>query len=189
MIIVYGGTFNPPTIAHQKIADKVLEVFNPDKFILLPVGDYYTWKDLHVSFKDRFNMLKLAFQDSVFEVSKLENIKTYKGTYYSLKEIYNTYKTSVYFLLGADNLSYLDQWINYQSLIEEFEFIVLKREGFNVDEIIKRYHPHEDKFHIVEIDLNISSSAFRQDPSKHMEFIPSDVLKYIKEHKLYEVKV
>ena len=41
MIIVYGGTFNPPTVAHQLIANKVIENFKPKKFILLPVGENY----------------------------------------------------------------------------------------------------------------------------------------------------
>lgn len=187
MIIVYGGTFNPPTIAHQLIANKVIEDFKPEKFILLPVGEHYPWKSFYVPFKKRFEMLKLAFKDEIFEISTLENRKTYKGTYYALKQIKKTYKNSVYFLLGADNLSYLDKWISYESLIKEFRFIVIKRKGFNLDEIIKKYHPYEENFHIIELDLNISSSLFRTEPEKYEHFIPNDVLKYVKENKLYEV--
>ena len=187
MIVVYGGTFNPPTKAHQIIANKIIEIFRPDKFILLPVGDHYTWKDLHVSFKDRFNMLKLAFEEEIFVVSELENSNTYKGTYHALNEIKNTYKTSVYFLLGADNLSYVDQWINYEALIRDFNFIVLKRPGFDLDEIILKYHPHEHKFHIIELHLDISSSMYRKEPKKYEDFIPDNVLTYIAKKKLYEV--
>lgn len=187
MIIVYGGTFNPPTIAHQIIANQIIEIFKPSKFLLLPVGDHYTWKDLHVSFNDRFNMLKLAFDKPIFDISTLENDNTYKGTYYTLNQIKKTYKSDVYFLLGADNLSYLDQWINYQALLKDFNFIVLKRKGFDLDEIIEKYQPYENKFHIVEMNLAVSSSLFRADPLKYAEFIPTVVLEYIKNHQLYEV--
>lgn len=187
MIIVYGGTFNPPTIAHQLIASKVIEDFKPEKFILLPVGENYPWKSFYVPFKKRFEMLKLAFKDEIYEVSTLENKKVYKGTYYTLKRIEKTYKNSVYFLLGADNLSYLEKWINYELLIKEFRFIVIKRKGFNLDEIMKKYHPYEENFNVIEMDLDISSSLFREEPEKNKHFIPNDVLKYVKEHKLYEV--
>ncbi len=187
MIIVYGGTFNPPTVAHQIIASKIIENFKPKKFILLPVGENYPWKSFYVPFKKRFAMLKLAFNDEIFEISDLENKKTYKGTYYALKQFKKTYKNSVYFLLGADNLSYLDKWINYESLIKEFNFIVIKRKGFDLEEIIKKYHPYEDNFKIIDMDLDISSSLFRDNPEKYKHFIPSDVLKYINENKLYEV--
>ena len=95
MIIVYGGTFNPPTVAHRKIAEVVVKGFNPNKFILLPVGDRYTWKDQFVPFEHRFNMLKLLFKEDIFEVSDLENIDEYKGTYQSLKTIKDTDRKSV----------------------------------------------------------------------------------------------
>lgn len=187
MIIVYGGTFNPPTLAHQKIASHIIKVFNPERFILLPVGDSYTWKDMHISFEDRFNMLKIAFSDPIFEISNLENDKEYKGTYYTLNQIKKTYKTSVYFLLGADNVSYLNQWIQYDKLIKEFHFIVLTRKGFNIDEIIRKYEPFESHFEQIDINLDISSSLFRSNPKEFSSFVSKEVLDYIKENGLYEV--
>lgn len=188
MIIVYGGTFNPPTIAHRKIAEIVIKGFNPEKFILLPVGDKYTWKDLYVPFEHRFNMLKLLFNEKIFEVSTLENVEHYKGTYQTLKTIRDTYNSGVYFLLGADNLDYLDQWINYEKLVSEFRFIVLTRSNLDITSIIQeKFTDYQNHFHLINIDLNISSSTFRNNPEDH-EIIPDVVYSYIKQQKLYGVK-
>jgi nicotinate-nucleotide adenylyltransferase len=188
MIIVYGGTFNPPTVAHRKIAEVVVKGFNPNKFILLPVGDRYTWKDQFVPFEHRFNMLKLLFSEDIFEVSDLENIDEYKGTYQSLKTIKDTYKSNVYFLLGADNLDYLDQWINYEKLVSEFRFIVLSRSNLDVHAIVNEKFPnYQSHFQLINIDLNISASDFRENPDNH-EFIPNVVYSYLKKHQLYGVK-
>lgn len=188
MIVVYGGTFNPPTIAHQEIAKVVIEKFKPDKFILLPVGDHYTWKDSFVSFDHRKRMLELAFPNEITQVSMIEKEKVYKGTYQSLLTIKNTYNKEVYFLLGADNIDYLEQWINYQKLISEFHFIVLERPGFEVWKIIdEKFYKYRDRFKIVKLDIHISASMFRDNPD-NFEIIPHEVYEYIKENELYGVK-
>ena len=41
IVAVYGGSFNPPTIAHERISKDILSLDNVDKFIYLPVGDRY----------------------------------------------------------------------------------------------------------------------------------------------------
>ena len=81
MIIVYGGTFNPPTTAHENIANILIEIYKPNKFILLPVGDKYTWKDNFASFDHRKKMLELVFKEPMFGISTIENSTKYKGTY------------------------------------------------------------------------------------------------------------
>jgi nicotinate-nucleotide adenylyltransferase len=42
----YGGAFNPPTIAHIKMAKKALNELNLDKIIFMPVGDLYQKSNL-----------------------------------------------------------------------------------------------------------------------------------------------
>lgn len=187
MIIVYGGTFNPPTIAHEKIANLLIEKYKPRKFILLPVGDKYTWKDNFASFYHRKNMLKLVFKHSIYEISTIENNDDFKGTYWALNNIRETYNCDVYFVLGADNIDKLDKWINYEELLREYKFIVLKRKGFNPFNILKdKYQKYVDNFNLIDIDLDISSSSFRNNP-KQTNLINKEVYKYIKENNLYEV--
>ena len=47
MIILYGGSFNPPTLAHYGVVKLLNEVYNPDKIILMPVGCKYPKPNLH----------------------------------------------------------------------------------------------------------------------------------------------
>ncbi|NLN50681.1 MAG: nicotinate-nicotinamide nucleotide adenylyltransferase [Acholeplasmataceae bacterium] len=188
MIIVYGGTFNPPTIAHQKIAKQIIEKFKPSKFILLPVGDYYPWKDSFASFYHRKEMLKLTFPQPIFEISEIENEKAYQGTYKALKQIESQFKEEVRFLLGADNLDYLDQWLNYQSLIKEYKFIVLTRKGFDVENIIDdKFANYKANFSIHNFNLDIAAANFRNDPTK-IDIVVKPVYSYLKKHNLYGVK-
>ena len=51
LIAIYGGSFNPPTVAHENIARDILELPEIEKIIYLPVGDSYKKKSL-ISSKD-----------------------------------------------------------------------------------------------------------------------------------------
>ncbi len=187
MIIVYGGTFNPPTLAHEQIVKEVINKFNPVEFIILPVGDDYTWKKGFASFNDRVKMLKLAFKNSDVFISELENKPNFKGTYDSLNQIRKAKNKDIYFLLGSDNLFYLDKWINYEKLLNDYKFIVLTRDGFDAKELIqKKYKTYQNHFEIMEVDIDISATKFRENKD-YSKDINTDVLKYIQQHHLYEV--
>ena len=55
----FGGSFNPPTIAHKTLAIKAAEKLNLDKVFFVPVGDGYK-KDGLIDEKHRFKMLQLS---------------------------------------------------------------------------------------------------------------------------------
>ncbi|MGL4948941.1 MAG: nicotinate-nicotinamide nucleotide adenylyltransferase [Anaeroplasmataceae bacterium] len=185
MNIVYGGSFNPPTKAHVKIVE-ILKSFKPKNIILLPVGDNYNKKDL-VEFNHRYNMLKILFNDYV--VSDLENSSNYKGTYNSLIELNKSYD-DIYFVLGYDNLEKFKSWINYNNLIKDFKFIVISRSNFNTKEYLeKNFNEYITRFTIVDVNIDISSSVYRNNPFKNKELICESVLKYIDENKLYKGEI
>lgn len=187
MIIVYGGTFNPPTLAHEKIAKLIIKKYKPDKFIFLPVGDNYTWKDNFANFIDRKKMLEIAFKEEMFIISSLENNEEYKGTYWALNQIEKAYKKDVYFIIGADNLEELDKWINYENLLKEYKFIVLTRKGYDLQKTIKeKYLKYQNSFLITEIEINISSTQFRND-LQEAKILNKDVYKYIVDNNMYGV--
>lgn len=187
MIIVFGGTFNPVTIAHEKIVLKIKEEFNPKKVIILPTGDSYTWKKDFVSFSHRFEMLKLSFKDELFVVSDLENNEDFKGTYQSLLELKRKYNEEIYFLLGADNLLYINKWINYEKIIKEFKLIVVKRDNISISKYIRNNFPNEkDNFKIISFNMPLSSSIFRSNP-KEKSLVNKEVYDYIVRNNLYGV--
>ena len=148
MILIYGGTFNPPTVAHYEIISLLKEKFNPDKFYILPVGPHYN-KPGVANFSDRYQMCMIMADKLGIEVSDLENETTYRGTYYALK-YFEQFDKDVYFVMGADNFDYLDAWINAENLVKEFKFIILSRGGFDINKISEsKFKEYQDHFILV----------------------------------------
>lgn len=184
MIIIFGGAFNPPTLAHYEIAEKLILKFKPDIFYFLPVGNRYKNKTM-LDFKYRYDMVKIMADELGAKVSTIENEESYRGTYYALLD-FKKIDPDVYFVMGADNLDYLDKWINAQELIKTNKFIVLSRDGFDVYKLVnEKYKEHKDNFVIVNIENNISSTLFRTKLDK--DVLLDEVYEYIEKNKLYGV--
>lgn len=185
MIIIYGGAFNPPTKAHYEIAKMLIDRFSPDTFYFLPVGEKYNKKGME-SYSNRFNMTKIVadkLKNAV--VSTKENEEKFRGTYYMLKD-FSLIDNDLYFVMGADNFDYLDKWIMADKLIEEFKFIILSREGYDVEKLIKeKYYEHKDNFIVINIDIPISSTEFRNYKDRYL--LIDEVYDYVIENNLYEV--
>ena len=73
IIAVFGGAFNPPTIAHVELAKQVLKsIENVEKVVFVPVSTKYNKRGL-ASDEDRYQMLKaICEEEEGLEVSSLE---------------------------------------------------------------------------------------------------------------------
>ncbi|HHZ18033.1 MAG TPA: hypothetical protein GX390_01975 [Acholeplasmataceae bacterium] len=184
MDIVFGGSFNPPTVAHYRIAARVMSAYPDAAFYFLPTGQAY-WKAGLIADGHRLAMLELLCQrlGPRAAVSDLEiRDATYGGTYRSLKH----FKDPV-FLLGADNLAGIKNWINFPAVVAENRFIVVPRLGADVGEILSRdsLKDYRDHFTILDIGkLDIAASAYRN--TKDDKYLLPEVAQYIKENNLYK---
>lgn len=181
MNIVYGGSFNPPTLAHLEIINDLIKKFNPDHFIIVPVGSVYTHKSDLVSDTDRYNMLKILTKDMEVLISKVElNSDEYLGTYNTLNSLSEFYP-DIYFVIGADNLYSFDQWIRFSDLISKYKIIVLTRSGYDIlDLITNKYYKYRDHFTVVEYNSSISASAIRGNLELNKKYLTNEVYEYIK---------
>lgn len=179
MLLVYGGAFNPPTIAHYDIAKLLIDKFNCN-FLFVPVGNSYQKSEL-ISFKDRYNMVEIIANKLNSKVLDIEDNSKYLGTYDLLNKLKEE-DSDIYFVLGADNLINLNNWINAKKLISEFKFIVLTREDIKID---LSMFSHPNNFTIINIEYDVSSSDYRNNLNNNI--IDQDVLKYIQKNNLYEV--
>ncbi len=177
MLLVYGGSFNPPTLAHYEIAKLLKNKFDCE-LLFVPVGNSYN-KPTLIEFKHRYNMIKIVADKLNCDVSNIEDNNKYIGTYELLKSINNN---DVYFIMGADNLVNINSWINASKLIAEFKFIVLNRDNFDCDSFISKLS-HPNNFTVVDIDIDISASNFRE--KKDNSILDKDVLEYIEKFNLY----
>jgi len=189
MIVIFGGAFNPPTVAHREIYFHIKEHLPIEKFIYLPVSNLYTKRSL-VSNPHRLAMLKLLTRDLPdVEVSTMEfDDSDYKGTYQTMLRFQEKYQDKdLAFVIGADNLVKLYKWINAKSLLNEFKFIVINRSKTDIISYIQNdafLKEHQDTFIILpDFDHEVSSSAFREsfDPI----YVTNEVYQYIMENELY----
>jgi len=187
MKIVYGGSFNPPTLAHIEIIKRLLALYPQASMIIVPVGDDYRKKEL-ASFEHRYRMLELATKDiDNLMISTIEHERPYQGTLATLKEL-EVIDQELLFVIGSDNLVHFDQWINYQELLSSYPFIVMNRFGYMTKEeadLMFQEIPH--KFIFLDFDYPISSSDIRHHIDLYKKHLDEDVYLYIKNHHLYEV--
>ncbi len=198
-IAIFGGSFNPPTIAHINLAKQILDKMkNIEKIIFVPVSTKYNKQGLAPD-EDRLELLKTICQDHPnMEVSSLElNSPRQLYTIETLKimQKQNPDKT-IYFIVGTDNLKELETWHAANEILQQFKIIVLERDNDIMEKIIsnslflKQYRESFIKLNFNKIKL--SSSYIRQKVQmgeEIKELVPEkiykDILKiYKKEEKI-----
>ena len=173
MNIVFGGSFNPPTLAHKAIVLELKKQFNPDNLIIIPTGSSYKRKSL-ISFFHRYNMLHIMMPDVIISDIE-EKSDVYLGTINTLDILSNDYD-DLYFVMGADNILDIKSWINYQELIKKYKLIIMTRDGINIiDFINNELNEYKDHFKIININYDISSTKIRDDIDKYQDLLDKNV--------------
>lgn len=184
MNIVYGGSFNPPTIAHEAIICELKKIYRPENLIILPTGNSYNRKDL-IDFKYRYEMLKLISNDIISDYEN--NNKNYKGTLNALNYFSNNYN-DLYFVMGADNLIQIKTWIRYEELLDKYHFIIITRDDIDVLKFINDEIPgYKNRFSFIKLKYDVSSSNIRKNIEDNKDMLNLKVYEYIKKNHLYEV--
>lgn len=132
---IYGGSFNPIHIGHEKIANLVLKELNLDKLLVIPVGKpSHRENNLENPFF-RFELCKKVFEnEEKIEVSDIEIQKDKTSyTYDTLLEIINIYGSEhEYFeIIGEDSLENFKSWKNYEKILDLCKLVVLKRKNYD----------------------------------------------------------
>ena len=130
-IAIYGGSFNPMHIGHEKIVDYVLKNLDMDKIIIIPVGiPSHRENNLEQS-NTRLKICREIFKSNEkVEVSDIEIKSEGKSyTYDTLLKLIEIYgKDNEFFeIIGEDSLKNLKTWKNYKELLNLCKFIVFRR--------------------------------------------------------------
>ena len=132
-VAIYGGSFNPPHVAHQLAMTCVLATARPrvDELWMVPTFKHPFDKQL-APFEDRVRMCELAARPFVaVRVSRIEEelggesytLRTVKA----LKERHPTDELAL--VIGADLLGERERWHGWRELQTLVPFIVVGREG------------------------------------------------------------
>lgn len=198
---ILGGSFNPPHIAHLKIASECLKENLVDEVYFMPVFIQPFKQELKtLNPYDRLKMTNILKKENKnfgvidYEI-KSEGISyTYK-TLSAVKDFEEFKDKEIYFILGHDTFKEIRLWYESEKLLSEFSFIIAKRktnESFDelkfIEGIKKDYGT---KILLLENDfIDISSTSIRDYLNKRnydevKKIVPKNIFNYIKKNNLY----
>ena len=196
-IAVYGGTFNPPHIAHVRAAESFYFAIKPDVLMIIP--DFLPpHKEFQgtVSASQRLDMCRLAFGHIENTVVSDIEIKR-EGKSYTAVTLTELSKEAeeLYFLCGTDMFLTLDSWYHPEIIFEKAVICYVRRESDEKNDtlIAEKTKKYLSDFgaRIIPIDLavtELSSCEVRRllkDSGDFSGLIPDSVLEYINEKGLY----
>ena len=182
-IAIYGGSFNPMHIGHEKIVDYVLNNLNMDKIIIIPVG-IPSHRENNLEQSDtRLKICKEIFKgNKKIEVSDIEIKSEGKSyTYDTLLKLIDLYreKNEFFEIIGEDSLKSLKTWKNYEELLKICKFIVFRRKDDKNIQIDKEFLNNKNIIILENEYYNISSTEIRN-MVKNNEDISAFVNKKVK---------
>lgn len=154
-IALFGGSFDPPHIAHETIVKKALEIKDVDKVVIMPTYLNPFKEQFYAPATTRIDWLRKIFSPlknviiSSFEVDLKRKVPSIESVQYLLQN----YK-KIYLIIGADNIASLPKWHRYDELKELVTFIVVTREGITIP----------SSFLTINLEENISSTDLRKHP-------------------------
>ena len=182
-IAIYGGSFNPMHIGHEKIVDYVLNNLNMDKIIIIPVG-IPSHRENNLEQSDtRLKICKEIFKgNKKIEVSDIEIKSEGKSyTYDTLLKLMDLYGENNEFfeIIGEDSLRSLKTWKNYEELLKICKFIVFRRKDDKNIQIDEEFLNNKNIIILENEYYNISSTEIRN-MVKNNEDISAFVNKKVK---------
>lgn len=190
---IFGGSFNPPHNMHIDIAKQLLNKQYVDKLFFVPTGSKYKYKNNLAPDNNRLDMLNIiAAQNEGMEVSDFELKDYVVYTCDTLAHFHELFPNDeIYFICGTDNLSYIDKWKTGLDLLKNNKFLIIDREGNEVNALLEKYKDYKENIIVSDIPLNnISSTIIRNliEENKREElsnYLDPAIIDYIYKNNLY----
>lgn len=205
---LFGGTFNPIHYGHLRGAEEIRETFGLREVIFIPAAlPPHKMTERIIEAHHRLEMVKLATQKHPkFSTSDVELKRP--GKSYSIDTIRyfrETFKDSLYFILGRDAFVDIDTWKDFRTLFSLCNFIIMIRPGlkqafplpgtlaadFRYDQGTSGWvHVSGNMIFFKEINfLDISSTKVRElvEKGESIKYlVPPEVEVYIEKQGLYQ---
>jgi nicotinate (nicotinamide) nucleotide adenylyltransferase len=192
-LIIYGGSFNPAGIHHEKVASALREINIPNRHLIVaPCGSTRTDKRISVSDFHRLRLCQLAFNGIQIYPNDLVLNK-----FTPLIALDNFYQDmdpgNVYHVIGSDliqngatgNSEIQKTWKHGEHIWNMLRYIVVTRAGYplNRADLPPRCE------HVLDLNLDGASNEIRRRirvGEPYDDLVSSDVAAYIREHNLYQ---
>ena len=194
--LFFGGTFNPPHIAHRKMLETVASHIEIERVLVAPtnIPPHKEVPGMFAKKEQRLHMCRLLC-DGVqkAQVSDIEFRREGKSySFYTLSELKEEYG-SVAMLIGGDMVTSFTTWFNYKELLKIADFYAVRRKGVDNDEFdkcIENLRLEGGAFKVIEVDFpEVSSTEIRDAVSSGQNaerLIPKNILEYITNNGLYQ---
>ena len=189
---VFGGSFNPPHKMHLNIGLELVNKQYVDKVIYVPTGSKYKYKNNLLPDKNRLEMLEILTKTQEYlDVNDYELKDEVVYTCETLAYFKDLYPNDeIYFICGADNLSYIDKWKNGEDILNNYKIIAMKRKGEDIEELLKKFVAYQNNIIVADVEQQDISSTDIREKLKNKEnvlgVLDKDVYEYIRKNKLYE---
>ena len=187
-LALFGGTFDPIHNAHLAMARAVIDTYSLRKVLFVPAPNPpHKSGMVMASWEDRVRMAELACTDEPgFEVSQIERDANPSYSILTIERLLAAGAGPLAFLIGADAFREIRTWQRWRDVIRLVEFIVVTRPGSDYDA------PEGSRIYELRgLDLPVSSSEVRDGIARGEAEVPVPpaVLRYIREHGLYQSRV
>lgn len=189
---VFGGSFNPPHKMHLNIGLDLVNKQYVDKVVYVPTGSKYKYKNNLLPDKNRLEMLNILTKNQenlgVNDYELKDKVVYTCETLAYFKELYPN--DQIYFICGADNLSYIDKWKNGEEILNNYKIIAMKRKGEDIEELLKKFEYYQENIIVADVEQqDVSSTDIREKLKNNenvLDVLDKDVYEYIRTNKLYE---
>ncbi len=193
---IFGGTFDPPHIAHLILAAEAHFQLGLDRllWVLTPYPPHKSDRQI-TSLTDRLPMVQSAIdRNSDFELSRVDIERQPPhyalDTVRSFRQIYP--QAILFYLMGGDSLHDLHSWHKAGDFVAACDYLgVMRRPDDEVElSVVEEEFPGiRDKLRFIEAPrLEISASDIRRriyEGQPFRYFLPPGVYQYIEKHNLY----
>ena len=185
---MYGGSFDPPHVAHQQAVRLVVNLGEIDRVVVLPVFEHAFDKSL-ASFEHRVRMCELCMLELPnVEVSRLES--TLKRPNYTLNTLeamlaaHPEYRLRL--VVGADVLQDAGKWHRFDDVIALAPLLPLGRVGVSHEGAPAAVLPNVSSTEIRSELAGRATAELRPDLRARLSWaLAPAVLDYIEAHDLY----
>ena len=179
---IYGGTFDPIHHAHLILARDALETLGVDEIIFVPASISPLKKTAPVASGElRLAMLRAAIKgEPKFVLGDCELRRPPPSyTIDTVEEVRQGHRhTTIYCLIGEDNVQTLKKWHRFDALEKMVNFIILDRTG----------QPPTSSYPVIDRKIDISATEIRTRVASGRSIrylVPPAVEEIIRREKLY----
>ena len=182
-IALFGTSADPPTIGHKKILE---ELSNNYSCIIV-----YASNNPKKKHKENIFFRKLLLETLIKDLNNPKIIfnqkissKWAKESIEKCKKIYDF--NNLDFVIGSDLITEILSWKNFDKIIHEVKFLIIKRKGYPIESnTLKMLESNKVIFEIFSLNIpNISSSMVRL--NNNYSDIPKSLIDIVKKNNLYE---